>query len=410
MRDLATAARGSRSSALAAWLRQHASTHLGTRPRSTPVDTTWRGEARAIGVVTGLVLAITVFRAVLVLGTWFLESSGERFDAAQFVTSCSGDFAMHFALALLMYVVIQPVRRAGPQAGAPRVLALAAALVLAATVASAAREAVRTLDGSEDSWLNVWVILPRFLFPGAMLVTVAEFHRRELLSMEAMRAARAARDMLETQTLQARVRTLEAQIEPHFLFNTLATVRRLYETDPKAGDSMMGRLMDYLHTALPSMRGNAVTLAREADLIGAYLDLQKVRMGRRLEYRVDVPPSLHAVEVPPMMLLTLVENAIKHGLAPEREGGRIDVTAETDGASLKLHVADTGRGFGTEVSGGGTGLANIRARLGALYGAAAALTLAPRDPRGLVATLTLPAGAAIADDDPSSLSLANLAA
>jgi len=375
MRDPATAARGSRSSVMVRWL---------VRSRGTA-----QGELRAVAAVLAVVLVMTVFRAIWPLGY------EEPFDAAEQFAMFVSDLALHSALALAMYLIVESVRRIGPERGVYRWLALAAALLVASIVAALGRTLFMVTDGADgDLWGTTVPVVLRFLFPAAMLVTVAEFHRRELQSLEAMRAAEAARHALETQTLQARLRTLEAQIEPHFLFNTLATVRRLYETDRIAGEAMMDRLMGYLQVALPSMRGDAVTLAREAELIRAYLDLHKVRMGRRLEYRIKVPERLGTIEVPPMMLLTLVENAIKHGLAPQREGGRVDIDATVEGDRLKLCVSDTGRGFGSHTSGGGTGLANIRARLAALFGQAAELSLAPHPPHGMQATITLPAGAA----------------
>jgi sensor histidine kinase YesM len=293
-----------------------------------------------------------------------------------------------------MLLLIQSARHLGPASGAKRVGLLAAAVLASATLAAAGRALwLHWFDGQPFGDVFGWPVFMRFAVPAGMLVTVAEFYRQEALCVEAMHAAEADRDMLEQQTLQARLRTLEAQIEPHFLFNTLATVRRLYETDPAAGEAMLDRLMSYLRVALPSMRGAQTTLASEAQLIEAYLDLQQVRMGRRLAYRVDIAPALRSIEVPPMMLLTLVENAIKHGLAPQREGGRIDVTARLDASELRLEVADTGRGFGGNTAGGGTGLANIRSRLAAMFGTAAQLTLESRAPRGLLATIRLPAGA-----------------
>jgi sensor histidine kinase YesM len=246
---------------------------------------------------------------------------------------------------------------------------------------------------ASELWGAVPFLYPRFAVIGGLLTVAGEFHRAQVRSIEAMRAADADRAALEQQTLQARLKTLEAQIEPHFLFNTLATVRRLYEIDPAGGEAMMERLMHYLAVALPSMRDDRSTLEREAQLLESYLELQHVRMGRRLAYAIEFPAALRPVEVPPMMLLTLVENAIKHGLAPQREGGRIDVSARVEDGHLVLEVADTGRGFGGGTSGGGTGLANIRARLGAMYGAAAQLTLAPREPSGLRATIRMPRSA-----------------
>ena len=182
---------------------------------------------------------------------------------------------------------------------------------------------------------------------------------------------------------------LQAQIEPHFLFNTLANVRRLYQTEPATAEAMLDSLMRYLETALPQMRANVSTLGREAELTASYLDIQRIRMGRRLSYTIDVAPALRDTPLPPMMLLTLAENAIKHGLAPLPEGGFVRISAHHLGDELELRVADSGRGF-TQTSGAGTGLANIRARLAALYGATGRLSLAPNSPRGVTATIVVP--------------------
>ncbi|HZP65246.1 MAG TPA: histidine kinase, partial [Rudaea sp.] len=182
---------------------------------------------------------------------------------------------------------------------------------------------------------------------------------------------------------------LQAQIEPHFLFNTLANVRRLYQTSPDDGATMLDNLMRYLAVALPQMREADSTLGREAALTAAYLEIQRIRMGRRLAFDIDVAQPLRQARIPPLMLLTLAENAIKHGLAPLPEGGHIAITANTDGRELQVRVADSGRGF-TQSSGGGTGLANTRARLAAMHGAAARLTLALNTPRGVVATIAVP--------------------
>jgi LytS/YehU family sensor histidine kinase len=182
---------------------------------------------------------------------------------------------------------------------------------------------------------------------------------------------------------------LQAQVEPHFLFNTLSNVRRLGQTDAAAGRAMLGQLTRYLRAALPRMRADDSTLAEEIDLVSAYLGVQKIRMGERLEFAIDAPTALLAARVPPMMLATLVENAIKHGIAPLAEGGAIRVKAESAPGALILTVADSGRGFRAE-SGSGVGLANVRARLAALYGERAALELRANAPRGVVASIRLP--------------------
>jgi len=345
-------------------------------------------ELPTIALVTAVVALLVLFRKAVFIGMYGVPS------AEEFLLSVRGEFVFHYLAALAMLLVIQPVRHKGPQDGMRRVGALAAAVLLAAIVAATARVAYFLFAlhaPSEEAWVSWPSYFVRFGLPCALLVTVGEFHRAEVRDLESMRAADADRAVLEQQTLQARVRTLEAQIEPHFLFNTLANLRRLYETDGVAGDAMLERLMAYLAVALPSMRDGQSTLGREARMVESYLELQRVRMGQRLHFAIDIAPTLASVEVPPMMLLTLVENAIKHGLAPQREGGRVDVRASLDGAVLELEVADNGRGFGDDTAGGGTGLANIRARLAAIFGPAADLTLARREPRGLRATIRIPA-------------------
>ena len=348
------------------------------------------GELRTIGFVVVVVALLVLFRQ-----TMFAGISSEHVVAEEFFGQLHDDFWQHLLIALTMLLLIQPVRRRGPQQGWRRFVALGLAQLVAAAAALAMRLTFLVLDGQplhELLPLGPTMYL-RFAFPAALLVVVGEFHRAEVMGIEAMRRAEADRAALEQQTLQARLRALEAQIEPHFLFNTLANLRRLYETDPGLGEAMLDRLMRYFEVALPSMRTARSNLRRESELLESYLALQKVRMGRRLDFGIDIAPALHAVEVPPMMLLTLVENSIKHGLAPQREGGRVDVAARVDGQTLLLEVADTGRGFGGDTSGGGTGLANIRARLTAMFGHAAEFTLASREPRGLLATLRIPMAA-----------------
>ena len=152
---------------------------------------------------------------------------------------------------------------------------------------------------------------------------------------------------------------------------------------------MLADLLRYLEEALPALRDENSTLGREAGLVRAYLAVHQVRMGARLRTEFDIPAALFDRPVPPMVLLTLVENALKHGLQPMVDGGSVQVAARTEGGRLALTVADTGRGMGSG-SGHGTGLANLRARLKAMYGAAASLSLAVNEPRGVVVTVTLP--------------------
>ena len=353
-----------------------------------PLPGTTADELRTLAFVAAVALILTIRNQSM---EFAIDREVPVFDLATQAAHMWEDLPVTALGALAMFVVIQPLRRLAPASGVGRVAAIVGAIALAVIIAVTIQTLAIISAGFEvDTLLIVGPGICLFGLPAAFLVTLAEFHRREIQSLDAMRAAEADRSQLEQQTLQARVKTLEAQIEPHFLFNTLANVRRLYEVDPAAGDAMLDRMMRYLEVALPSMRGERVTLGREAELIEAYLDLQKVRMGRRLAFQLDIAPALRPIEVPPMMLLTLVENAIKHGLAPQRGGGRVDIGARLDGEALELEVADTGRGFGSDVSGGGTGLANIQVRLAAMFGNAAELTLSAREPHGVRATIRMP--------------------
>jgi hypothetical protein len=275
----------------------------------------------------------------------------------------------------------------------------AAALAIAAVIASVcgtlllfAIETAGTFRFEDEQGGPFWVFIaswPRYALLGCLLTAVFVYFRTAEESERVTRQSELDRAAFAQQMDEARLQVLQAQIEPHFLFNTLATVRRLYQTDRPAAESMLEDLMRYLTVALPHMRSADSTLGRELALVEAYFSIQKIRMGNRLTYAIDVPDRLHDARLPPMMLLTLAENAIKHGLAPLPEGGFIHITGQVNGGRLRVDLADSGQGF-AKSSGGGTGLANIRARLAAMYGRAAHLRLAQNRPRGVTATIELP--------------------
>ena len=204
-------------------------------------------------------------------------------------------------------------------------------------------------------WLRYALI--GMLIAGAWLYIRAEADYTAALARCAIESARS-----DQQTAEARLQMLEAQIEPHFLFNTLAHVKRFYDTSPADGRRMLTNLMEYLAVALPQMREAESTLGRELAHAAAYLDIQKVRMGSRLAIDIEVPEALRSAPMPSLMILTLVENAIKHGIGPQPGGGRIAIRASAHEDRIKIEVADTGKGFAA-ASGAGTGLANIRGRL-----------------------------------------------
>jgi len=227
-------------------------------------------------------------------------------------------------------------------------------------------------------------------FVAALLIAVlAEYRRSFLHAAESLHEAELDGLRLQSELAAGRLQLLQAQIEPHFLFNSLANVRRLMRIDGAAGRAMLADLLRYLESALPKLRDDQPTLAREAEVIHSFLSVHRVRMGARLTFDIDIPPELATRIVPPMMLMTLVENALKHGLQPQPDGGSIRIAARAEDATLRLDVADTGRGLGAGL-GAGTGLANIRSRLRSMYGDAANLSLRINEPRGVVATIQVP--------------------
>jgi hypothetical protein len=223
----------------------------------------------------------------------------------------------------------------------------------------------------------------------AMIVGSVELHARAVRGQALAHEMRQTTARLDADLKEARARVLEAQIEPHFLFNTLANVRQLQRTDPGTGLEMLDDLIEYLERSLPHLQSERTTLDEERALVAAYLRLHRPRLGVRLQYDIEFPDRLLGCELPSMMLLTLVENSLKHGLGPLPEGGAIRVSAESSGEALLVDVADTGAGMGAG-TGGGTGLANLRSRLALRYGEEAELTLSLNEPRGVRATLRIP--------------------
>ena len=233
----------------------------------------------------------------------------------------------------------------------------------------------------------------RWLVLGGLAYAAYVYHRRAADAAARAHESRLNGIQLERQMAEARLQSLRAQIEPHFVFNTLANVHRLYQTDPGRGRSMLANFLAYLRAALPQMRRDETTLQHEVDLTRAYLDVLQVRMGERLRFRLDTPEALGALSFPPFALSTLTENAIKHGLNPLPGGGTIEISARVENRTLRVEVTDTGMGL-KQSGGSGAGIANLRARLAALYGNEASLNIEANVPRGIRATITMPVRAA----------------
>ncbi|WP_460885436.1 sensor histidine kinase [Pseudoduganella ginsengisoli] len=213
---------------------------------------------------------------------------------------------------------------------------------------------------------------------GLLFTAVALYLQRK----ERERQAERERLALERDLLDARLRLLQAQIEPHFLFNTLANVLVLVESGSAQAAPVLRHLIAYLRAAMPRLTDADATLDTELQLVRAYLELMRMRMPDRLQFAVTVDPALHQLRFPAMALLTLVENAVKHGIDPSMAGGKIEVGGKNDGGNVALWVEDSGVGI-SESAAPGTGLANVKARLQACYGNSARLEMHEAEPQGL---------------------------
>ncbi|HVR94245.1 MAG TPA: histidine kinase, partial [Casimicrobiaceae bacterium] len=224
-----------------------------------------------------------------------------------------------------------------------------------------------------------------------IMATIFFARERQAKAEAEFQRERARVEAAEKQIRVAQLQLLEAQIEPHFLYNTLANVISLIDAEPATAKHMIERLIDYLRRAALVAGGADATLGRQVELLRAYLDLIVLRMGSRLSYRIDVPPELAALPLPPMLLQPVVENAIKHGIEPKIAGGEVSVTARRQGDRLLLEVTDDGLGVRATRAAGSTGLglANLRERLWSMHGVHATLAIEDWQP-GTRVTIDLP--------------------
>ena len=267
------------------------------------------------------------------------------------------------------------------------------------------KDTIRAKVGGDVWRVAVGSALILLFIPLFLIVIIAKFfigRSRNALELAARKTREAELSDVSRQVTEARLQTLQAQVEPHFLYNTLANVQALNEVDPPAANLMVGHLIQYLRASLPKMRESTSTVGQELELVRAYLNILQMRMGERLAFSITAPDDLLPFSFPPMMLPSLVENAIKHGLEPQREGGRIDIVAErvqeATGQCLRISVKDTGKGLSdtTPQAGSGVGLSNLRERLAALYGSHGRFAITANTPRGVVAMIEVPLQSAAA--------------
>lgn len=239
--------------------------------------------------------------------------------------------------------------------------------------------------------------LIQLLFLGVMFGSIITyfFSSREQIaeSQARIQEEKIKRLTSEKKAAEANLKLLRAQIEPHFLFNTLSNVLSLLDTNPVQGKSMLIDFIQYLRGSLSKIRQAHATLGQEMEMIQAYLSILKVRMGDRLNYKIDLSENLKTITLPSMLIQPLVENAVKHGLEPTMDGGEILISGTEKDGILRLEVVDNGMGF-KEKRESGVGLANIRERLHALYGESGRLILNENQPHGVKAIIEVPHGRA----------------
>ncbi|WP_167856067.1 sensor histidine kinase [Natronospirillum operosum] len=233
------------------------------------------------------------------------------------------------------------------------------------------------------------------LFFGCLgLLFFYSLYRLQLLRAEVSEQRRLQAERERALTL-SQLKVLQSQMEPHFLFNTLANVQAMIGPEPEKAKAMIQALTTMLRANLNRVRSDTTTLGDELTIARSYLEIQSIRMGERLSYELAVPEAMYALPLPPLLLQPLVENAIRHGIEPKREGGHIQVRAATLDAQAgwwQLEVIDTGLGLDAlaQTQGEGVGLSNLKQRLQSLYGDSAELTMRPGEQGGLHLTLVLP--------------------
>ncbi|GHD68034.1 sensor histidine kinase [Jeongeupia chitinilytica] len=241
-----------------------------------------------------------------------------------------------------------------------------------------------------DPLANWRLIVSCLLLAGTATVVIVLYFRALNFRAELAAEQRRSADARQSETA-AQLALLQAQIEPHFLFNTLANVRSLIVANPPLAQTMLDHLNGYLRASLGRTRRPRARLADELQIVEPLLAIAAIRLQARLRYRVDVAETLHDAVLPPLLLQPLVENALEHGIEAAIDGGEIVVRAEVSAEGLlRLSVTDTGLGFTAEANGDGVGLANVRQRLASLYGEQGRLALYPNSPRGVIAELMLP--------------------
>jgi len=332
------------------------------------------------------ILSLTVvFNTVLALFLTVIKFGGPTFLSNFIVTQCIG-----LSIFLCGFTVHHLLKPAKPF---PRFIVRVIAIIIGSFVGSllgfvAIGEKHPFFTREYAFFINI--VLFGILF--GSIITYYFLSRERIRSTEAlMQEEKIKRLTSEKKAVETNLRLLQAQIEPHFLFNTLSNILSLLDTDLGKGKSMLMDLIRYLRTSLAKTREEATTLGQEMEMIKAYLNIFKVRMEGRLHYSIDIPDIIKDAPFPPMLVQPLVENAVKHGIEPTIEGGEVTIRAKSNGDMMRVEVADTGTGLSKDGE-VGFGISNVRERLQSLYGNRGRLILEENRPSGLKAIIEVPYG------------------
>ncbi len=323
-----------------------------------------------------IVLGVTSFSAVIAGCLWTAGLLTTNFGGTMVYSQAIGlsIFAMHAITALV------------PVPGS-RITKMIVRMIFSVPIGySVGVRIAATLLGDDIAGMALSDV-PRLELTITVLASICVFYffwSRDRLHHEMAAHARA-----ESLASEANLRLLRAQIEPHMLFNTLANLRSLVETDSLRAQQMLDQLIVFLRGSLSASRTESRSLEAEFDQLRAYLELMKIRMQHRLDFNLDLPDGLRQARIPAMLLQPLVENAIKHGLEPAIDGGRIDVSATGSDSMLELTVTDTGVGPPKDQQ-SGYGLTHIRDRLGVLFGRNAEFHFGSGQTQGARAVIKLP--------------------
>ncbi len=380
----------------------------------THIGGTWRLPSlhASLARMRGSAAEFSLFRIAPIAGAALLLSTRLLFQPGIFdfwgwrdITSALWSaFLKLFVAGTVMAVTLSMTTRFHPAGRSARVASFVGYLLAGSFLANLLLGLFTWVKWAFPPWTEIFSGTVYCCVLSGYLFLVDRAHSQALEQAASVRRLQIAKATLINQLSATRLQVLEAQIEPHFLFNTLANLKRVFRLDREKGDTALANLMVYLNAALPQMRRSAGTVAEEAELTRAYLALFSMRMGQRLKFAIQIDPCMMHIQMPTMMLLTLVENAIKHGLMPSENGGTVRIVARREQGVPVVEVIDDGVGFGmANTSGTGIGLSNIKARLAAMYGDTAKLLIEGVETGGVRAAIRLPKDAALSDSNLPSL-------